>query len=306
VDRRGQVTVLSAPERSYERMLRLSPDRLRLATTERTLTAVGLRIFDLARPAPLLRVTTEGEALWPVWGLGGQDLVFAWLNNGREALAVQPADRPAAPRALVSGLVWPSSVAADGRILALVARIPGDLFWDIVTVTVEKENARVEPVTQTPNASELWPEFSPDGRWLLYGSNVSGRIEVYVQPYPGAAGAVPVSVDGGENPAWNPNGREILFVSLPGPTGQRRMMAAQFTPGSPKPIGLPRELFSFDEGDLGMIDYPIRPYDVAVNGQRFYTVHRVTTPPPPKVTHINLILNWFEELKAKVPAGGAK
>jgi hypothetical protein len=171
-----------------------------------------------------------------------------------------------------------------------------------VIVTAENGKARVDPLIQTPKA-EMSPEFSPDGRWLLYTSDVTGRNEVYVRAYPGSGEVVPVSAEGGDSPAWHPNGREIFFASRPDPTGKYRMLAVAFTPGSPPTIGHPSELFSYDPGALRMACVPSRCYDVAPDGQRFYAVQSVTSPPPRVVTHINLIQNWFAELKAKVPTG---
>jgi len=98
------------------------------------------------------------------------------------------------------------------------------------------------------------------------------------------------------------------------------MMAVDFAAGSPPPlgsahgglsrvegprIGRPRTLFEFDGlRDLNFDCFPSRCYDVAPDGQRFYATQSLTPPPRPVVTQINLILNWFEELKAKVPATG--
>jgi len=102
--------------------------------------------------------------------------------------------------------------------------------------------------------------------------------------------------------AWHKNGRELFLLSLMGRAGRQRMMAVEFTPGSPSGIGRPRELFTF-EGHLFVSCTPVRCYDVAADGQRFYAVKQATPPPPPVVTHINLIPDWVEELKAKVPTG---
>jgi serine/threonine-protein kinase len=299
VDRGGHVTALPAPPRSYAPTLRLSPDQRRLAVLVQTLTERGLWVYDLTRSAPLLPLATDGEADWPAWGRGGQELLFSWLKDGQLALATQSADGATAPRMLVSGEVNPSSFAPDGRIAAVRDET------DIVVVTQQSGTARMEPLIATPNTDQ-WPEFSPDGRWLLYGSDMSGRDEIYVRPYPGPGVATPVSAEGGSSPAWHPSGREIFFVGLLDPGGKRRMMAVAFTPGSPPTIGYPTELFGFDPRETSLACFPIRCFDVAADGQRFYAVQDVTPPPPPVVTHINLIQNWAEELKAKVPAGGAK
>jgi eukaryotic-like serine/threonine-protein kinase len=293
VDRRGQVSPLAAPAHYYGPSLRRSPDGRRVAVTIRTLTEVGLWVFDVAR-GTLTPLTQDGEALWPVWSPDGQHLLFSWLKDGREPLATQPADGSAPPRVLVPGDHSPSSFTPDGR--QLVGTRDGDLFF----ATLEDGLVSVQPYTQTPQ-TEQWPEFSPDGRWLAYGSNVSGRDEVYVRPYPGPGAAALVSIEGGQSPAWHPNGRELFFLSRGDQAGKRWMMAASFEPGLPPALGVPRRLFEFDPRDALFASVSVRCYDVAPDGQRFYVVQTGPTPRVPPVTHINLIQNWAEELKATVP-----
>jgi len=80
------------------------------------------------------------------------------------------------------------------------------------------------------------------------------------------------------------------------------MMSVGFEAGAPPAIGRPKTLFDFDPADLLLACYPLRCYDVAPDGQKFYGLQSRPVPPLPPVTHISLIQNWFEELKAKVPA----
>jgi Tol biopolymer transport system component len=294
VDRRGQVTPLRAPVRSYSGRVCLSPDGRRLAVTVQGLTEVGLWGYDFDR-GNLLPLDQSGEVDTPVWERNGQRILFQWLKDGRLSIAAQPADGSTAPQVVVPGGCCASSVTPDGRHLAMAHD------GDIVLVTMADGKARVEPPNHTPE-TEVTPEFSPDGRWLAYTSNVSKQGEVYVRPFPGPGRVEAVSIEGGFSPAWHPNGRELFFLdSRPDRVGQQQMMAVAFDPGPPPRIGRPTELFSFSIGDLGMACYPVRCFDVARDGQRFYAVQRVTPPPTPPVTHINLVENWFEELKAKVP-----
>jgi serine/threonine-protein kinase len=173
-----------------------------------------------------------------------------------------------------------------------------DIHGDISIAALQNERAIIRPLVRTPE-KEQWAELSPDGRWLAYGSNVSGRFEVWVKPYPTG---VAVPVEAGGSPAWHPNGRELFFLSPRDASGSRWMMAVDFTPGSPRPaIGQPRRLFEFNHSQLGFSCVPVRCYDVAPDGQRFYVTQALAPPPPPLVTHLNLITDWFEELKAKVP-----
>jgi hypothetical protein len=298
VDRHGQVAALAAaPALSYRSALRLSPDHHRLAVVVQTLTESRLWTYDLTRAAPLLPLTTEGEAQFPVWRPDGWAVFFEWIRGGQHALGMQSGD--GAPVPLVSPNVTPSAVALDGRVLGMVARTAG-LSYQIVGLTLDHTAVRVEPLFESAS-NDMSAAISPDGRWLLHMSNLTGKNEVYVRPYPGPGTPIPVSIEGGECPAWHPNGREIFFVGLPDADGMRRMMACPFTPASSPPVGPPTALFPFNPAGLAMVGTPARPYDVGADGQQFYAVQADNPAARPPVTHIDLIQNWFEELKAKAP-----
>ena len=135
------------------------------------------------------------------------------------------------------------------------------------------------------------PRFSPDGHWLAYISNESGRHEVYVQPYPGPGGKLQISAEGGTEPVWNRNGRELFYRS------GDRMMAVDIATQSGFVAGKPRMLF---EGHYERTPATSPNYDVSSDGQRFLMLktdaQEVAAP-----TQINIVLNWFEELKRRVP-----
>jgi serine/threonine-protein kinase len=296
VDRRGHVSSLRAPARFYGDEVRPSPDGRQLAVTIRTLTEEGVWLYDLGRETltPLVR---GGDAYAPVWSPDGQRLLFSWFEGGQLSLVSQPADVSAPPRVLAPGRIFPTSFAPDGRRLAAVTRSAGE----IVIATLDNGQAQVQPLLQVPHG-DRWPAFSPDGRWLAYGSNVSGRDEVYVRAYPGPGPAKQVTVESGHSPAWRPDGKELFFVRRsPGPPAEYSMMAVAFRAGPPVTFGQPTKLFAFNPRDLALSCAPVRCYDVAPDGQRFYAVQHRDPPPPPVVTHVNLIMNWFEELKTKVP-----
>jgi serine/threonine-protein kinase len=296
VDRHGGVTPLpEAPARSYASPLRLSPDGGQLIMLVNTLTERGVWAYHISR-GTLTPLARDGEATGPRWFPDGRRVAFGWLKDGRRSLAVQPADADgtAPPQVLVAGEFVPMSFSPDEQ---LAASRGGE---GIVIVTFENGQVGVKPLLDTPkNATSA--AFSRNGRWLAYVSNISGRSELYVRPYPGPGKPEQVSLEGGSGPAWNPNGRELFFLA-PAPAPRRRMMAADFAPGSPP--DRPRVLFEFDPTDLNFACTITRCYDVARDGQSFYVMQERTPPPRPVVTHINLIPNWFEELKAKVPASG--
>jgi len=304
VDRQGRISPVKAAPKFYTPGLGLSPDGGRLAVTVLTHREAGLWTLDLAS-GRLDSLALEDVADSPKWTPDGQRVAFRREKDGVVSLAWQRADgmAPAEILALAepqgnssAGDFLPSSWRYDGRQLAMV------VGSDIAVATMEGGRATVRLLTRTAHAEES-PEFSPDGQWLAYSSNESRRHEVYVQPYPGPGPSTRVSIDGGTCPAWGKKGRELFFLSPTDEAGRGRMMVADFEPASPPRIGTPRPLFEFGP-ELHFPSSPVRSHEVAPDGQRFYVVQSRPYPPLPPVTHINLVLNWFEELKAKVPAVG--
>jgi len=148
---------------------------------------------------------------------------------------------------------------------------------------------KTQPFLRT-RFDEAAPQFSPDGRWLVYVSNESGHFEVYAQPYPGPGGKWQISTEGGTEPVWNPNGRELFYRS------GDKMMAVDITTQPSFAAGKPRMLF---EGQYVPTPATLPNYDVSPDGQRFLMLKPSDSAEAP--TQINVVLNWFEELKQKVP-----
>jgi Tol biopolymer transport system component len=128
------------------------------------------------------------------------------------------------------------------------------------------------------------PQFSPDGKWVAYQADDSGRSEVYVVPYPGPGGKSQVSTDGGASPQWSRDGRELFYR-----TGDR-MMAVDVRLGAAFQAGTPRMLFERNAN----------AYDPAPDGKRFLLITQDT---PGQSSEIRVVLNWVEELKRRVPLG---
>jgi serine/threonine-protein kinase len=300
VDRHGNVTTLPAPVKPYRGTVRLSPDGQRLTAHVWTLSEIGLWVYDLDRGTmpPLNR---EGEVDYAIWTPNAQQVVFKWRQHGRRSLASQSADGSTPPRTILQGNFDPASFTPDGRRLAAVAWAPSNVTSSIAIIDVDSGRILTEPSAERATASEIAPEFSRDGNRLAYVSNASGRNEVYVRPLQEPGGPVQVSLDGGDSPAWNPAGGELFFVGRPDPAGMRSMMAVDVAAGSTPRPGRPRPLFQFDPRLLGFVMTPTRAYDVALDGSRFYAIRTEPAVARPPVGYVNLITNWFEELKAKVP-----
>jgi serine/threonine-protein kinase len=131
--------------------------------------------------------------------------------------------------------------------------------------------------------------FSPDGHWVTYRSNESGRQEIYVQPYPATGAKWQISTEGGEEAVWGPSGRELFYRT------EDRMMVVDITTEPTFAQGKPKLLFEGDYLRYG----PRAFYDVSPDGQRFLMIK--LGEQALAVTQIHVVLNWFEELKRLVP-----
>jgi dipeptidyl aminopeptidase/acylaminoacyl peptidase len=182
----------------------------------------------------------------------------------------------------------PNSWSPDGQLLAFIVVNPttGRDIW-----VLRFSDRKAQPFLQTP-LNETAPRFSPDGRWLAYvSSDESGRDEIYVQPYPGT-GKWQISTEGGTEPLWNRNGRELFYRS------GDKMMGVEITTQPEFSAGTPKALF---EGRYQPSPI-LNNYDVSPDGQRFLMLKPSETREAAP-TQINVVLNWFEELKRRVPAG---
>jgi Tol biopolymer transport system component len=187
------------------------------------------------------------------------------------------------------GIQTPGSWSPDGQSLVFydISPATGNDIW-----VLPMEGDRRPQVFLRSPAQEEAPTFSPDGRWLAFTSNESGRDEVYVQPFPGPGGKLQISTEGGNEPLWSRNGRELFYRN------GDKMMAVEITTQPTFTAGSPRLLF---EGRYEFSPNGVAGYDVSLDGQRFLMVQPVEPEQP--ATQINVVLNWFEELKRRVPSG---
>jgi serine/threonine-protein kinase len=285
VNRAGAEQPLAVPPRAYD-FPQLSPDGQRVAVE------IGPQIWllDLMRDT-LTRFTFDGPTNeTPVWTPDGKRIVFTSSKEGPRNLFWQLADGSGGLERLTTSeqLHIAKSFSPDGQLLVFHESAAG-LARNISVLRLSDRKA--EPFLGT-RFNEGGARFSPDGRWLAYVSDESGRPEIYVQPYPGPGGKWQVSTDGGTEPAWNRNGRELFYRS------GNKMMAVETMASPSFSAGKPRVLF---EGEYVLTEYPQlgSDYDVSADGQRFLMVK----VPARTVSNeqINVVLNWLEELKRRVP-----
>jgi len=234
----------------------------------------------------LNRLTFDpGEDEMPVWMPDGERLVFAGDRNGTRKILSKNSDGSGTEEEVLGsqgGHRHSSSVSPDGQVLAFTES--GDIW--ILPLHGAQEPT---PYLQT-GSIEMTPAFSPDGRWISYISDESGRNEVYVQAFPVSGGKWQISTNGGEQPVWARTGRELFYRN------GDRMMAVDVTTQPSFSAGSPHLVF---EGRYERLPWEATNYDVSPDGQQFLMIQ--DSGQDESATRINVILNWFEELKRLVP-----
>jgi serine/threonine protein kinase len=274
-DRKGTLTRLDgSPVGRYLQAI-LSHDGRTVALVAGENTGSNLVIFDTAAKTMSKR-TFEGVNDGPLWAPDDTFLVFRKFfqappfivrmrAEGGQTETMVPNDKP--------GLMFPTSLSADGRLLA---------FTNVGDVFVRDETGVVRPVLNTA-ANEAEAQFAPDGRLLAYMSDEIGRPEVFVQRYPPDGSKWQLSTSGGTSPVWARNGRELFFRNGNDMVSVPVELSPTFKHGAPitlfsRPLAVSR-------------------FSVSADGQRFLVVARDDTAPPPPPAPITVVVNWREQLK---------
>ncbi|HEX2339075.1 MAG TPA: protein kinase [Vicinamibacterales bacterium] len=279
LDRTGHAVSMSGFRVGNYQAFKLSPsgDRLAITVSEST---TELWVHDLVR-GTRTRLNATGNSGHPLWSPDGEWLTFSASVDGAWNIFRQRADGSGDASRLTSSTdnQIPYSWSPDGRVLAFTQVTPATRS-DIWLVS---ESDRAPKPLLSSGFNEGQPAISPDGKWLAYVSDESGKSEMYVTGYPAARGRSLISIDGGEEPIWSRNGKELFYRN-----GQRWMVVTTSTQPT-FDAGRPRLLF---EGNY--LNVSGLSYDVTADGQRFVLIRGVEAPP---VREIHVVLNWFEELK---------
>jgi hypothetical protein len=246
---------------------------------------------------PSSRLTDgEGDELGPRWAPGGETITF----RGQGARAYQTrADGIGAPEVLVpEGNVAEAFWSPDGEWL-VIRRGGGGAAQGRRGIQAIRPGLDSVPLQLIDGSeSEVQPDLSPDGRWLAYASNESGRYEVYVRPFPDVdAGKWQVSTEGGIQPMWAHNGRELFFVSPP----DEEMWVARYETTSDFRVVGREALFQLPGDFLGITARSATNYDVSSDDQRFLWARRLGESSGARSRRFVLVQNWTEELKERVP-----
>lgn len=289
VDRKGNSQTIASFMAPFW-AARLSPDGTRIAYITAGKEWLAW-IYDLNR-GTATRLNQEGKADFALWTPDGKRIVIQFWRAGKGNIYWLAADGSTPLERLTNGDCHqvPGSFTPDGATLTFVELCPGT-GWDINLLNMKSR--QVTPFLNT-KANELYPEFSPDGRWMAYVSDESGRPEVYVRPFPGPGGRWQISTGSGGNPIWSRDGKQLFYTS----TNRQDYWVVEVRMEGSFFAGKPRLLFTSKQFVLGT---PSHTWDISLDGIHFLMAKFGDRPPRP-VTEMILVQDWFEELKRLAPA----
>jgi Tol biopolymer transport system component len=299
LDRMGQ-SLGNAGSAGVDNELALSPDGNRVALTRPVSGNVGIWILDLHRDIST-KFTFDASIEWdPVWSPDGKRLAFAsqrdhglnqiyWKDSsgvGNEEAVLKSADHQR-----------PKSWSPDGKFLLFMHRDAGSSIYNLWTVSADPAQPAAErkaaPYFESPyniTQGQFSPGPSNAPRWVAYTSNESGQNEIYVQSFPPGMGKCRISTNGGVEPRWRTNGKELFYLSL-----ERKLMAVEVKTEPTFECGAPKELFQTPVVGGGAGFGIVFHYDVGRDGNRFLFIDQgreiVDSSP------ITVVLNWTAEWK---------
>ncbi len=299
VNRDGAVERLNVPPREYLSP-RLSPDGQTLVVQSVEDSGDVIWVYDLTGDTAIQQLTFEGDNDRPVWTPDSQRITFSSDRDGTMSLYWMPADGSGVAERLTTAEEgtshWMGSWSPDGELLVFNIEMT-QTDWDIWTLSVD--DRETQSLYDAPGTMYLGAELSPNGEWLAYGAGPSGpEVDIYVEPFPPTGSRRRISQNGGYYPLWSPEGSELFY--RPG------ARTAGITLRSVDIVTEPAFAFSNEqtlpvEGFNVVLGY--RDYDISPDGERLLMVFPVDQANSGEAgrPQINIVLNWFEELKERVP-----
>jgi Tol biopolymer transport system component len=295
-DRTGKIDRLPVPAAAYLAP-RFSPDGKHIAFEMEDPKEPNVYIYDIGSGTEPRRLTFSGRNEFPTWSRDSRYVIFTSNREGDTALFRQPADGGPAERLTKPerGLVHiAQQVDPSGKKLALWNG-QGTAQGGIWLLDLEGDR-QMRPFVEADKQIQIHSAFSPNGHWLAYMSTEQGFSKIFVQPYPKTDAKYQVTTDLGSFPLWSSDGTQLFYINGSGlfVVDVRTEPALSF--GKPSPVPL-----------AGMLQPPISMWDFDIRKDgKFVVVVPDATPAPTASSQkpalqINVVLNWFEELKQRAP-----
>jgi dipeptidyl aminopeptidase/acylaminoacyl peptidase len=299
-DRRGNVTRKVGAPAQYGIGLELSPDGRQAAFGMATIGDLDIWVTDLERGVPNRLTSDPSFEHGPLWEPDGSRIVFGTSRDG--GVVPNKLYRKSSSGVGTEEMLYTSGpdlgllsgdLSSDGRYLVFTRTRLGDLIFDILAMPLSGDR---KPVTYLHSAfNNIQPQLSPDGKFLAYSTNETGSYQIVVRTFPDPNGdRLPVTANGGMEPRWRGDGRELYYLGLDG-----KMMAVPIRAGTALQADAPTPLFQTPLSLPVSVPYPIR-YDVTADGQRFLMAVPAEIPAPAGVvntTPIVAIVNWTAALR---------
>jgi serine/threonine-protein kinase len=303
IDSTGATRPLLNTEGAYSQP-RFSPDPAGqfLALVKGGPTGLGeVLVYDWKNDVTVTLTRPGKPGGFPVWSPDGRHLA---MSDGNRIVWVR-SDGSGEPRQIMEdkNRIFPQSISSDGRYLAFIKPGP-ETVLDIWVAPLDLSKPD-QPVVGKPElvvgtrGSDMFPAFSPDGKWLAYSSDESGRFEVYVRPFPGPGAARTVSVDGGIFPAWSSNGRELLFSELRDTDLGNTMVVDYRVSGDAFIAARPRVWSNGHYRRVGAMPvWALHP-----DGKRIAMFPPEASPENAAGPRFGFLLNFFDEVRRRAPVG---
>ncbi len=261
---------------------RLSPDGRNVALAAARNSKGEIWIFDLTRGTKTRLTSSQWEDFGPIWSPSGKEITFESKRQDQFGIYTMPADGSGEAKALVVGPVFmfPTDWSPDGRFI-IYHTYSEKTQHDIWYLKPKQDGSGYESVPFLRTAAREWGgRFSPDGHFLAYVSNESGRPEIYARRFPDGSGKRQISVNGGTSPSWRRDGKELFYLE------EDTLVVVSVATEPRLAIGGTRRLFTNSSLANG--------YAPSADGQRFLLAEALGPVPPPV---FRLVENWFAEFK---------